>query len=114
VDRQSRSARGDQLDPRSPAAVNTIQALQRLATARPALMKAELIVAFGPAVVDNGVVARVVELPDGSGRVETWSPGKGWVKGGASLDEFFLARPVSPELASRLGIPIESPPLAPA
>jgi hypothetical protein len=37
--------------------------------------------------------------------VETWSPGKGWTKGGASFDELFLGRPVSRVLAARLGMP---------
>jgi hypothetical protein len=62
-------------------------------------------VVAGPAVVDNGVVSRVVELPNGSGRVETWRSGKGWTPGGSSLDEFFQSKPVTSELAARLGIP---------
>lgn len=55
----------------------------------------------------DGGVSRWVELPNGSGMVETWKPGEGWVPGGASIDEFAMAPPVSPELASRLGIPSE-------
>ena len=61
-------------------------------------------VVTGPAAVDNSVVGRVIELPDGSGRVETWKSGSGWVAGGASPDEFIMGRPVSSELADRLGI----------
>jgi hypothetical protein len=58
----------------------------------------------GPAKIDGGIT-RVVELPDGSGRVESWVKGKGWVEGGATADEFFFAPPVSPELAARMGMP---------
>ncbi len=66
-----------------------------------------LKVLTGPTVVANGVVGRVVEFPDASGRVETWAAGSGWVEGGASLDEFIMGRPVSADLAKRLGIPAE-------
>ena len=59
----------------------------------------------GPTVVANGVVGRVVSLPDGGARVETWRPGSGWVVGGAFFDEFIMGRPVSADLAKRLGIP---------
>ena len=45
------------------------------------------------------------KLSDGSGRIETWAPSKGWVEGGASLDEFIMAAPVSPALAARMGLP---------
>lgn len=61
-------------------------------------------VVAGPSKIDGGI-SRVVELPDGSGRIETWSPGKGWVEGGASPDEFLMAAPVSPALAARMGLP---------
>lgn len=62
-------------------------------------------VVVGPSVVDSSVVSRVIEFPDGSGRIETWKSGVGWVEGGATPDEFIDGRPVSPELAEQLGIP---------
>jgi hypothetical protein len=51
---------------------------------------------FGPAAhVGDGVIARVVERPDGTGFVETWDSKAGdWVKGGATFGDFFFARPV--------------------
>ena len=61
-------------------------------------------VTAGPSKIDGGI-SRVVELSDGSGRIETWAPGKGWVEGEASLDEFIMAAPVSPSLAARMGLP---------
>ena len=61
-------------------------------------------VVAGPSIIDGGI-ARVVEMPDGSGKTESWSSGVGWIEGGASLDEFVMAQPVSAKLAARLGIP---------
>ena len=62
-------------------------------------------VVISPAVVD-GTVARLVELPDGSGRVETWEPDAGaWVVGGANAGEVGTAPPASPETLRRLGVP---------
>jgi hypothetical protein len=69
-----------------------------------AAAKSEKRVVAGPCNIDGGV-ARLLELPDGSGRVESWKVGVGWVEGGASPDEFIFARPVSPLLAAQLGIP---------
>ena len=59
-------------------------------------------VLIGPSKI-GGVIGRLVELPDGSGRVETWSA-KGWVKGGASVDEFFFAPPASEETLREFGV----------
>jgi hypothetical protein len=56
---------------------------------------------FGPSVVDSGVIARVIKRRNGSGYVETWRKGRGWIKGGATFDEFLLARPVSRQMAAR-------------
>jgi hypothetical protein len=53
----------------------------------------------------DGGVSRWVKEPDGSSKVETWEPGKGWVPGKDSIGEVMGAPPVSPALASRLGIP---------
>ena len=66
--------------------------------------KFEKRVVTGPSNIDGGI-ARIVEMPDGSGRIEAWRPGKGWVQGGASPDEFIGAKPVSPALAARMGLP---------
>ena len=68
-------------------------------------LKSDKRVVAGPSKIDGGV-ARVVELPDGSGRIESWKPGVGWVEGGASFDEFIGSAPVSSKLARRLGIPL--------
>jgi hypothetical protein len=61
----------------------------------------------GPSVIDQGV-ARLAKLPDGSGRIEVWKQGAGWVSaaGSVTLDEFMLGacRPVSPRDRARLGI----------
>lgn len=52
------------------------------------------------------MLSRVVELPDGSGRVETWLNGR-WTPGGARLSEFFT-RPEASEADLRAaGIPAE-------
>ena len=56
------------------------------------------------AKIDGGAY-RIVKFPDGSGRVEEWRGGK-WVPGGATLDEFLFAPPVSPRFAAELGIPL--------
>ena len=56
-----------------------------------------------PSRVGAGV-SRIVELPDGSGRVETWGP-DGWAPGGAGFDEFFETGLASPAFMDRLGIP---------
>ncbi len=66
--------------------------------------KSEKRVIAGPSNIDGGI-SRVVALGDGTGRVETWKPGTGWVESGASPDEFIGAKPVSAALAARMGIP---------
>jgi hypothetical protein len=55
--------------------------------------------------IDGGAY-RLVELPDGSGRVEEWKAGA-WVTGGASISEVFDAPPVSAKTAADFGIPLE-------
>jgi hypothetical protein len=50
-------------------------------------------VVAGPVKAD-GVVLRMVELPDGSGRVESWD-GKAWVPGGGDAAEILYGIPVS-------------------
>jgi len=65
-------------------------------------------VLFGPSDTDFGI-ARVVELEDGSGRVQVWDEGsKSWVssnKPELTPFEILNTKPVSPGLAKRLGIP---------
>ena len=59
----------------------------------------------GPSKIDGGV-SRLVELPDGSGRVETWwAKQKAWKPGGATVDEFFFAPPATPAFMRSQGIP---------
>jgi hypothetical protein len=59
-------------------------------------------------VVDTGHIDggayRLVELADGSARVEGWTA-KGWVPGGASIEEMMDSPPVGAAFAARLGIP---------
>jgi hypothetical protein len=44
-----------------------------------------------------------------SGRIETWTPGVGWLPGGARVTELFppSCAPVTAELVARMGIPAE-------
>ena len=65
-------------------------------------------VSFGASYVGDQVIARVMENRDGSAYVETWRKGAGWIKGGATFDEFIFARPVPPEMAKRQGFPMEN------
>ena len=65
-----------------------------------------LQVVRGPFLVE-GTVARVVELNDGSGRVEVWeATEKGWVAGG-DWSEAAAAPPAAPDVLTGLGIPPE-------
>jgi hypothetical protein len=59
---------------------------------------------YETAKIDGGAY-RWIEFPDGSAKVEGWGP-KGWTPGGATLDEFLFAPPVSPKFAAELGIPL--------
>jgi hypothetical protein len=64
----------------------------------------------GPVSVEGGAIARLLRSDGGRGSalVETWSPGKGWVEGGASVDEvLFDGIPVSASRAKEFGIPNE-------
>jgi hypothetical protein len=71
-------------------------------------MKPHTIIA-GPCIPSfDGPVARVIALPDGTGRIETWERGVGWVeapKGSIALHSFVpgACRPVSPRDCARLG-----------
>jgi len=67
----------------------------------------------GPCIPDfHGPVARVVELPDGSGRIEVWKRGAGWVTApdGAFNPGNFMpgyCRPPLEKDAARLGCRLE-------
>jgi hypothetical protein len=64
----------------------------------------------GPVVVNDGTVARLIKLPTGGLRIETWVKDVGWIKapeGSLALADFWPGKmkPVSAELAAREGIP---------
>ena len=52
----------------------------------------------------GGVLARAVELPDGSGRTEAWN-GSAWGPTTIDFAEVGKAPPASPETLARLGVP---------
>src|SRR5262245_1044623 len=54
----------------------------------------DFTVVDGPVLVDGSVIARLIQWPDGSGRVETWD-GKRWEPGGATIPEVLKGTPVS-------------------
>ena len=39
----------------------------------------------GPSITDSGTLARVVQLEDGSGQVQSYNPKTGWTDGGPDL-----------------------------
>ena len=51
----------------------------------------------------NGSVSRLVEMPDGSSRVETWRDGA-WMPGGADVSAVMRGAPASAELLAELGV----------
>ena len=56
----------------------------------------------------GGMLGRIVKLPDGSGRVETWAgTSRGWVPGGADGAEVLGAAPALPERLIEYGVPEE-------
>ena len=59
---------------------------------------------IGARHLGDGCIARVVVRGDGSGFVETWKHGVGWVKGGADFSEFIYARAVPETMARRQGL----------
>ena len=76
------------------------------------MMTTTLRIVGGPCVtpIINGDVARVVRLPDGTGRIEWWVKGTGWTaapKGAFDLGDFMpgYTRPASAKDAALLGIP---------
>lgn len=62
----------------------------------------------GPVSIDAGTILRLVELSDGSARVEIWSPArKRWEPGGGSAGQVALAGNTSEEKLKRFGVPKE-------
>ena len=56
----------------------------------------------------GGMIGRIVQFPDGSGRVETWNgPEKGWVPGGADGAEIMRAATALPERLIQYKVPEE-------
>jgi hypothetical protein len=63
----------------------------------------------GPVVID-GIVARWIKDPNGSGRIDYWVKGAGWTAaapGSITLDEMMpgASRPASARDAARLAMP---------
>lgn len=55
-----------------------------------------------------GMIGRIVEFEDGTGRVETWGgPDKGWLPGGADGAEIMRAAPALPERLVQYKVPEE-------
>jgi hypothetical protein len=82
--------------------------------ALPRFLLRELIyekVFLGPVSVNDGTVARLIKLPTGGARMETWAKDVGWIKapGSMALADFMPGKmkPVSAELAARLGCRLE-------
>jgi hypothetical protein len=78
------------------------------------LLLRELIyekILVGPVVVNDGTVARLIKLPTGGARMETWAKGVGWIEapeGSMALADFMPGKmkPVSAELAARVRMPV--------
>jgi hypothetical protein len=67
--------------------------------------KSKLRVVEGPVTL-VGSIARAVQLPDGSARVETWGGIKnGWEPGGTDFFEIHFAPPASAQRLAQFGIP---------
>ena len=55
-----------------------------------------------------GMIGRIVEFEDGTGRVETWGgPNKGWLPGGADFPAIMRAAPALPERLIQYKVPEE-------
>ena len=65
-------------------------------------------VLVGPVNIE-GLVARLIKEPNGSGRMELWREGAGWISaaGSITLDQFMpgACRPASVRDAARIGMP---------
>jgi hypothetical protein len=64
---------------------------------------------LGPVNVNDGTVGRLINEPNGGLRIEVWARGVGWIEApkSLSLSSFMpgAVRPVSADLASRVGMP---------
>lgn len=70
-------------------------------------MEKEFELENGPANL-GGLLGRIVVLPDGTARVETWRrPEEGWVPGGADVAEIMGAPPALPQRLIEYGVPEE-------
>jgi hypothetical protein len=68
-------------------------------------VKEEAKVVNGPVNL-GGRLGRIVKLPDGSGRVETWGgTSRGWVHGGADVPAIMRAAPALPQRLIEYGVP---------
>ena len=91
----------------------------------PPTENSDVRVVDGPVRVDGGI-CRLVELADGSGRVESWVNGR-WVPGGATVKGVLMGTPVAdpegggaapaggagPTDTATAGASGETPPVAP-
>lgn len=66
-------------------------------------MNSEVRLKYGPVNL-GGAVARMVEFPDKSGRLETWG-GKGWEPGGTDLRAVMTAPYASPAILREYRVP---------
>jgi hypothetical protein len=80
--------------------------------ALPRLLLRDLIyekILVGPVVVNDATVGRLIKLPTGGARMETWAKGLGWIEAPKSLTlSSFMPgkmKSVSAELAAREDIP---------
>ncbi len=70
-------------------------------------MKEKVVLADGPVNL-VGMLGRIVKLPDGSARVETWAgTSRGWIPGGADVAEIMGAPPALPQRLMEYGVPEE-------
>ena len=57
----------------------------------------------GPGLTDEGAIGRVVKFADGTGEVQTYREGQGWVMGGTDLGSLSTAGGVDEELLKEEG-----------
>lgn len=57
-----------------------------------------------PSLLEGGIIARVLEQPDGKLSSEVWRPDSGWVPTPLRVSEFFIAAELSPEELARRGV----------
>ena len=57
----------------------------------------------GPGLTDEGAIGRVVKFADGTGEVQTYRIGQGWVMGGTDLGSLSTAGGVNGEILAERG-----------